>query len=471
MNIETNHTDESRWAGLSEVFPLAMPAILASLSWTVMQFIDTAMVGQLGQAPLAAVGSAGLWSFVMNTFAVGVVGCVATFVGQSLGRGRLTDCGRYAWQGIYLSLATGLIAVVLWPLAGPIFNLMPHSPDVTAQEIIYFRVRLFGYVFIAWQTALASFFQAVNRPMIPMLAAFAANLANVVLDYGLIFGNFGLPRMEIGGAALATVISLAFQVAILQWVFLRKPMDELYATRSGFALDWPKSLELFNIGWPAGISFLLDVTNWGIFTSFIVGYFGDSVLAAHTAAIAIMHISFVPAMGLNQAIAPIVGQWIGRENIPIAKARAYTATKLGIGYMFGMGLIFAFLGPAIIHAFFINDWEVVKLCHVFLMLGAVFQGFDAINIVLSGALRGAGDTRWIAVMTAIGAYCIFLPSALIMAFLFKWGAIGAWLGATVYIITLSGIMFRRFHGERWRYITIFRADLVPPPVEAPDLAK
>ncbi len=470
MSIQSNHIDESRWTGLSEVLRLAMPAILASISWTVMQFIDTAMVGQLGQVPLAAVGSAGLWAFVMNTFAVGVVGCVATFVGQSLGRGRLTDCGRYAWQGIYLSLATGLLAIALWPLAGPIFHLMPHTPEVQVQEILYFRIRLLGYVFIAWQTALASFFQAVNRPMIPMVSAFAANLLNIVLDYALIFGHFGLPRMEIGGAALATVIALGFQVALLQWVFLRKSMEETYATRSGFAFDWSKMTELFNIGWPAGLSFLLDVMNWGIFTSFIVGYFGDSVLAAHTAAIAIMHISFVPAMGLNQAIAPIVGQWIGRENIPIAKARAYTATKLGIAYMFGMGMIFAFLGPAIIHAFFINDWNVVKLCHIFLMMGAVFQGFDAINIVLSGALRGAGDTRWIAVMTAIGAYGLFLPAALIMAFVFKWGAVGAWLGATVYIITLSGIMFRRFHGERWRHIKIFRADLVPV-VGAADVMK
>jgi MATE family multidrug resistance protein len=470
VSIGSNHIDESRWTGLSEVFRLAMPAILASISWTVMQFVDTAMVGQLGQVPLAAVGSAGLWSFVMNTFAVGVVGCVATFVGQSLGRGRLVDCGRYAWQGIYLSLATGVVGLALWPLASPIFNLMPHTPDVTQQEILYFRVRLFGYVFIAWQTALASFFQAINRPMIPMVSAFAANLANIVLDYGLIFGNFGLPRMEIAGAALATVISLAFQVVILQWLFLSKPMEQTYATRSGFAFNWRKTSELFNIGWPAGLSFLLDVTNWGIFTSFIVGYFGDSVLAAHTAAIAIMHISFVPAMGLNQAIAPIVGQWIGRENIPIAKARAYTGTKLGIMYMFGMGVIFAFLGPSIIRAFFIDDPNVVKLCHVFLMMGAVFQGFDAINIVLSGALRGAGDTRWIAVMTAIGAYCIFLPSALVMAFVFRWGAIGAWLGATVYIIALSGIMFRRFHGERWRYIKIFRADLIPA-VKAPDPLK
>ena len=466
MNTEYTIENEPRWAGLSEVLRLAMPAILASISWTLMQFVDTAFVGQLGKAPLAAVGSAGLWSFVMNTFVVGVVGCVATFVGQSVGRNRPEDCGRYAWQGIYLSLVAGLLALALWPMAAPIFNLMPHSPEVQTQEIAYFRVRLLGYVFVAWQTALASFFQAINKPVIPMLAAFAANIVNVVLDYGLIFGKLGLPRMEIAGAALATVIALAFQVVLLHAVFMGRSIDKTYGTRRGLAPDWEKLTELFHIGWPAGLSFLLDVVNWGIFTSFIVGSFGDGALAAHTAAISIMHMSFVPAMGLNQAIAPIVGQWIGRENIPIAKARAYTAMRLAIIYMFFMGVLFAVCGSVLIRTFFNDDPAVVSMGHVFLMMGAVFQGFDAINIVLMGALRGAGDTRWLAVVGAVVAYVVFLPCALILAFVLGFEAQGAWLGATVYVILFSGLVFRRFHGERWKHIKIFRAD-APSLDEAP----
>lgn len=449
---------ETRWTGLREVLTLAFPAMLASVSWTLMQFIDTAFVGQLGKAPLAALGSAGLWAFTMNTFIMGVVGCVSTFVGQSLGRGELANCGRYAWQGIYISLAAGLLALALWPLSEPMFRLMPHSEEVIRLEVQYFNVRLLGYIFIAWQTALASFFQAVNRPMVPMLSAFIANAVNVLLDYLLIFGHFGFPRWEVAGAALATVISLGIQVLILQAIFMTPRMQRSYQTVSGWAFDMHKFKELFSIGWPSGVNFLLDVVNWGIFTSFIVGYFGDNALAAHTAAINIMHISFLPALGLNHAIAPIVGQYIGRNDIPTAKARTYTAMKVAMGYMFTMGVLFAIYGGGIIRQFFSSDDDVISLGHKLLILAAMFQTFDAINITVMGALRGAGDTRWMAIVAFIGAYFLFLPCALALAFLLEMEAVGAWVGATVYIIALSGLIFYRFHSEQWRHIRIFLPD-------------
>ncbi len=456
--MTTNHTPEPRWAGLKEVLGMAFPIILGTLSFTVMQFADQVMVARLGSEALAAVGSAGLWSFTLSTFLMGIVGCVGTFVSQSFGRGEKHECASYAWQGVYLAFLTGATILVLWPVSMPLFGVMGHAPRVTEFEVSYFRLLLFGYLPMAWLTALTAFFQAVSRPRIPMITAIICNAVNILLNYLLIFGKFGFPRWEIRGAAVATVISVALQAVMLQGVFLNGAMNEEYGTRRTFRIDLTKMRELFRIGWPAGVSFFIDVFNWGIFTSFLVGRFGTTALAAHVAATNFMHVSFMPAVGLNNAIAPIVGQWIGRDNIPTAKARTYTAMKLAVVYMTLMGLIMAVFGGRLIRLCFSDDPEVIRLGHYLLILAAVFQGFDATNIITMGALRGAGDTRYMAVVVSILAYLLFLPLAWVLGHVLGLAAVGAWIGATVYIILLSLVLFRRFNGERWRHIRIFEKD-------------
>lgn len=447
--------DEPRWTGVREVMMMSWPIILGSLSYTVMEFCDKWMVAYLGTEALAAVGSAGLWSYTLSTMLLGVVGCVSTFAAQSLGRGHKQDCARYAWQGIYLSVMAGVLALMLWPASGALFRAMGHSEVVTGMELSYFRIRLLGYIPMAWGTALAAFFQSVNRPRIPMYAAMAGNASNLVLNYLLIFGKFGFPCWGIAGAAVATVFSQVLQTGIQHVVFMSRAYDAEYGTRSAYPFDFSRLRELFRIGWPSGMSMFLDIFNWGIFTSFLVGHFGDVSLAAHNVALSFMHLSFMPAVAVNQGIAVIVGQWVGRGDIPRARARTYTAIRLCILYMFVMGLGFAAFGETLIGRVFSSDPGVIDLGRKLLLLAALFQAFDAINIVSLGALRGAGDTRWIMWAMFTAAYVFFLPLALVLAFWVHGGAFGAWVGATVYIILLSGVLFYRFYSGHWRHINIF----------------
>lgn len=461
MSTDQELDQEPRLAGLAEVLRMAAPIIAGTLSYTVMHFVDAVMVSRISDEAFAAVGSSGVWVFTLATFFLGVVGCVSTFAAQSFGRGEKADCARYTWQGVYVSLATGLLAIGFWPISESLFRIMQHGPEVARLEVIYFKVRLLGFAFLAWQAALAGFFQAVNRPVIPMTVAVVANLVNGILDYALIFGKFGFPRWGIAGAAAATVIAQMVQVGLLQAVFLSGAFHASFETRSAGAVSFTKIRELLRIGWPNGLTFLMDILNWAVFTSFIVGYFGTVQLAAHNAATAFIHLSFMPAVGLNHAVAPIVGQWIGRGRILTAKARTYTALKLAIGYMVTVGLILALLGPYLIRWCFTDNPEIVRLGRILLILAAVFQGFDATNIVTMGALRGAGDTRFMMWAFFAAGYLLFLPVAFMLAFALGWGAVGAWIGATVYIIALSGVLLHRFHFEAWRHIRIFERDRVP----------
>ncbi len=437
---------------------MAAPIILGSFAWVAMQFVDTMMVGWLGKEPLAAVGSANIWSYTLCTFFLGLCGCVSTFVAQSIGRGKKEEAGRYTWQGLYAGCGNIVLAIALLPLTHPLFNAMGHPPGVTALEIEYFTIRLLGFGFIAWHMALASFFVSIHRPMIPTIVAIIANIINALLNYALIFGEWGFPRLEIAGAAYGTVFGLFFQAAVLFALFLHPALAAEFGTRSGWRLHARKLRELVRIGWPSGLNMLLEITTWAVFISFIIGKFGADALAAQNAVLSVMHISFMPAVALNQAITPIVGKYLGAKDIARAKQRAYTATGMGAAYMAVGGIFFAFTGEWVLRTFFDASGEVASIGRVFFYWAAVFQGFDAVTIVMSGALRGAGDTRFMAMVMLVGSYCLFLPLALLLAFPLGLGPIGAWGGATVYIILLAGVMLWRFGAERWRNIQIFSDD-------------
>ncbi len=457
--------DIERQSGIRELFYMAGPIILGTLSFTLMQFTDTWIVSRLGDDAMAAVGTAGLWTFTLSTFFLGLVGCVSTFAAQSLGRGNRPDCASYTWQAIYIAIATGLMALIFWPFADTIiFRYMPHSQEVLRFESVYFKVRLASFAFIAWQTALSSFFQAVNKPTVPMYIGLLAAGVNAPLDFLFVFGWHGYFQWGVAGAAIATNVALGLQVFLLQWVFLTGRFREEFGTRHTWRLDMVKVREFLYIGWPGGLTFLVDVFNWTIFTTFLVGGYGTVSLSAHTATVTIMQVSFMPIVGLGHAITPIVGQWLGRGSIAIAKARTYLAMRIGMVYMGMVGLLFIFFGDVLIHIFS-QDPQVIRLGRILLILAGLFQAFDAVNIVCICALRGVGDTRWMMGAFFIVGYLIFIPTAYLLASYFNLEAIGAWIGATTYIIILSGVLFWRFYSDGWRHVRIFERDRLAEEVE------
>jgi len=463
LNIENTEHERAASNGhaLSEVLSMALPMIVAMASSTIMHFVDSWMVSRVGTAEIAAVAPAGAWVFILISFLIGVLSCTSTFVGQSFGAGHYRDCARYAWQGVYISLVAGGLATLLWPAAPAIFAAVGHGAQVQEREVVYFQIRLFSISGLAMSVALGSFFQAVSRPRIPMVVVIVANLINAGLDYILIFGKLGFDPMGIRGAAIATVIASSLQGLAMLLVFLAPPFDKRFGSLRAARWDWHRMRQLFNIGWAAGVNFSLDVASWSVFTNFLVGRLGKVPLAASNIAAQIMHLSFMPTVGLSMAVTALVGQWIGRKEVAAAKRRTYIALRLAMAYMFTMGVLFLVFRRQLI-SFFRTDPDVVAIGSRVLIVAAVFQIFDAISIVTSGALKGAGDTRWVAMFTVSYAWLVFLPMSYLMAFRLNLGAMGAWTGVAVYIFFLSMTLLWRFHSERWRRIDIFGADTVIP---------
>ncbi len=433
-------------------------------SQTMMGFVDNVMLAHYGPNELAASGAAGVMAFVVGAFIFGTANCTSTFVSQSIGRGQHEECARYTWQGMYFGLvAQGLVVpLIVFPQA--VFGLFRLEAAVEGPAGVYFGLRMLHVAGTAAYASLASFFQGISRPGIPMWAAIVANIFNAAADYVMIFGKLGLPAMGIAGAAIATVMASYLQVFLLLAVFLSKPMHETFRTRSHPGPDLGRFWRLMAIGAPSGLNFMLDVASWAVFTNALLGPLGRNVLAANTATHSITSLSFMPAVGMNKGVTVLVGQYIGRANIPAAKRMAYIGLKLSMAYMFLMGIaFFAFRYPLM--GFFVpNDPKVPladraaihQIGSTMLILAAIFQAFDAVGIVMIGALRGAGDTRFPAVVGVGLAWGVLLPLGYLLTYPLGLGYVGAWAAAAVQIALLGGILFWRFASEAWRKIDIFQ---------------
>lgn len=443
---------EHKKGGYEEVWQMAHPAVLTMLSQTFLSFTDAVMVGRLGAAQLAGVGLAGTLAWGLFSFFNGLVNGVNTFVAQDFGARRLDNIGKMTWQGIYLTLGAGVILAAMSLYSNGFFRLMGPSPEVQAIGSSYLRIRMLGGVFMISWMCFSSFLRGLGDTRTPLKVALVANALNIFLNWCLIFGKLGFPRLETRGSAIATVIATAAGAAMFLWVFLSKKNSQRYATRRNKRLD-PRALaRLTRISVPMGVQWALDMFSFIVFSA-LIGRISTVALAASECGLRLMSLSFMPVFGMSIAATTLVGQYIGSKEIPCAVRSGKSAMKVGLAYTAVVAFVFAVFPDKLV-TLINSDPEVVRLGTKVLRLAALFQVFDGIGIVSSGCLRGAGDTVWTMTVMITYAWSMFVPLAYIGGFVLGWGVVGAWLGATVYIIALGITFYLRFRGGRWQRIKI-----------------
>lgn len=440
--------------GLREILRLALPIIASMASATVMGFIDTWMIALVGTAEIAAGMPAGIIAYTLTALPLGIAQCVSTFTAQALGRGTPDEGAAFAWQGLYLSLATGFACFALWPLAPGFFSLFGHEPEVVALEVTYFRMRLWGIGLSVAIGALSGFFYGIHRPKVPLFAMVAANLTNVLFCYMLLFGKLGAPALGLAGAALAMVLGFAVQATLLLGAFLSPACHTEFFTRTPWRLAWPRLRQLLHIGWPAGMQSAIDVLGWGVLIVLLVGRFGKEHLAASNIAIQYMTISFMPGIGLAQALTALVGRYIGEGRVDLAVQRVHEALFLALSYMALMGVVYLICRAPFV-ALFNTDPVVIRVGSNILLCAAAFQVFDGMGFTFAGALRGAGDTHWTAGITLALLFGVFAPLSLGSVAFTNLQSLGPWLAGTVNVILLGLALWWRFTRGKWREINIF----------------
>ena len=463
LPAQNNAIDE---ASLRYMLKLAAPMVVTTISFTIMQFVDRFMVSRLGTEALAAIWPASLVSFVPGGFAMGALASLNTYVSQSLGRGDRKDCSSYFWQALSMGLIYFvMVFIVMWPAAPWIFKMMGQPPKVLELEVIYLRIMLFAHLIAVVNWSCNQFFIGIHRPIITMCASLCGQVVNVAANYVLIFGKFGFPAMGIAGAGWGTFIGMTVAGCINIFVFLGPGINSVFHSRRTLRIHTGKMLDLLRVGLPAGFALTVNVALWGVILSVLIGRFGKEALAATGAALSYTSLSVMPVVGISMALTAAVGKIIGQGRKDLAVKQTNLCLRIALVYMGLMGVCFFIFRQNLMNILS-ADIKVIETGMNILICAAVYQIFHAARIIYGGSLRGAGDTVWLAIVSAVGAVLILgLGGLLITAYFPSLDSLGPWLAATLSVIVVGLANRWRFKSNKWMSIDLFKRRTADVPVQ------
>jgi MATE family multidrug resistance protein len=441
---------------------LSAPMIVSTVSFTIMQFVDRFMVSRLGTDALAAVAPVGFVSLLPGAFALGTTASLNTFVSQSLGRGRRSDCASYFWQMTYMGLAyCSAVVALMGPAAPWIFSMMGQPAPVAELEVVYLRIMLYAHVAAVVNWSSNQFFMGIHRPIITMCSSLCGQVVNIIANYALIFGRFGCPAMGIAGAGWGTFIGISVAAMINISIFLGGPVNRRFGSRRTLGIDLPKMRDLLGVGVPAGVGLMVNVAVWGIILIALVGRFGRDALAATSAVLAYTNLSAMPIVGISTALTAASGRAIGAGRKKMALKQTRVCLRVALIYMGLVGACFFLLRDTLM-VFWSRDPQVIAIGSRILICAALYQVFHATRITYAGALRGAGDTVWLALISGIGAIGILgIGGGLAVRLLPQLGVLGPWIFAALSIAVVGLANRRRFKSRRWMQIDLFKRHRLP----------
>lgn len=448
---------------------LAAPIIGTMISAMLLGFTDFVMVSRLGTEATAAISPATMMLYSVLCLGMGCANSVQTFASQAMGRRNLPEAAAYAWQPLYVGIGFAALAYPLSRLLPALWGWIGHAPAVQAQEVAYSQVALWCMPPAVVSVGLEGFFNGVQRPQVALASVLVAVVFNIGANWVLIFGRLGFPALGIAGAAYATIIAWAIRGVILAAVFVSPGFRERYDSVRGWRPSARRLRGVLEIGGPTAVQWSLDVSSWFVFLTCLIGTFGTVTLAASNVALQFMHVSFMAALGMGSAVTSLVGHAIGERRRDLAALRARVGFGLCSCYMGAIGLIFL-LGRHGLIGLLTDDPAVIAVGGGVLVWAAAFQVFDAAGITYVHALRGAGDTRWPALLIIACNWGVFIGGGFLVTHLWpSLGYHGPWMMCTAYIILIGLALWRRFAQGAWRKIELFQDDAPPRVTENPDV--
>ncbi len=417
-----------------ETLKLALPIALTQLGQIAMMTTDLALIGRLGDHAVAAASLAHTVFFVAFVIGMGLVSAVAPLAAQALGARQPRIVRRSLRVGLWAALML-CIPMSLLPLFGEqILLALGQAPDNARLAQRYLLGLTPGMAPALCFMAIRNFMGAVNRPEPGLWITLAAIPANAVLGYALIHGHWGMPKLELLGAGVATTtVNFAMCAAALWFAYSQRPFKKFHVLGRFWRIDWSLMRQLVVIGGPIALSFLLE---YGLFSAagLLMGVISTTALAAHQIALQIAAILFMVPFGIGMAATVRVGQAFGRGDTTAIRRAGVAATVLGIVFMTVM-TITVILVRFEVAGFFFGETKqgmaAVELATTLMMVGATFFIADGVQTVAAGALRGLSDTRIPLLLAAISYWVIGFPAAWALAFWGGFGAVGVWIGLSI----------------------------------------
>lgn len=438
-------------ATLRTLLTLAGPIIISRSSQTIVGLSDALMVAHLGAAALASTATGSLNSYTVMILPMGITFIIASFSSQLFGKGDLAGARRYGWYGLLVALATFGLSILAQPLIDPVLSLFPYHEDVRVLMGGYVRVRLLSGGAAIGIEALANYYGGLGRTSPGMVANLFAMTFNVLGNWLLIDGRFGLPALGVTGSAWASTIATTIGFAGFFFYFWSEGKPELRAK-----LQLAEFGRMIRFGLPSGFNWLFEFAAFVFFANVVVGGLGTPALAAMNSVMNITSVGFMPAFGLASAGAILVGQAIGagrKDDVPgVVKLTAMSA----VAWQGSMGLVCLLMPATLIASFAQGEGaaEVATIGARMLMISAAWQLFDAVGMTVAEALRGAGDTVFPMATRIALSWLVFVPGSYLSVRYFGWGDVGAASWLVVYLALLAFALFLRFRAGTWRSIEL-----------------
>jgi len=435
------------------LFKLAVPMILSTSAITVMQIIDAIVLSRHSSEAVAAIGPSGMAVIMFQGFLFGTAAYAGTFVAHSHGRCDTQGVRTSAWLGIHTSLVSGIVAlVVAWPIA-QLFFLVGHEAQVARDENVYFWICMAGSFFPVLGGALAGWLSGIGRPVIVTWVTFISFAVNAVLAWGLVLGEWGLPRMGIAGAALATVAAQMVAAILYTIVFARSGG---FADAVARRFEWVEFRRFLSLAAPMGLRISGELGAWTFFLV-VVGRLGTVELAASSIAFRINGIAFFPALGLGQAAGILVGHARGAGNDDDISAIAWQSLVLCEIWMVAMAILFVTASVPLVSIFAGKGPEsmrIVETGSLLMKFVAFYCIFDAANVMIGSVLASAGDTHWIARTFSLCS-TVFLILLWLIDLIIP-GLVAEWTLATIFVFSTAVIWSLRFRFGGWRRTQVLR---------------
>ena len=450
-----------RWhspSGYKEVLILAIPLVITTSSGSLQSFIDRMFLSWFDSNALAATVPAFLVCFTLTSLFLGIASYVSVFVAQHYGAGQYRQIGAVTWQGFYILVLSLFAVVPAFVFMESLFRAIGHDPAIQVMEVSYARIFILSIPLAIVSGALSGFFSGIGRTSVVMWSNLLITLVNIVLDYTLIFGNWGMPEMGVAGAALASVIALAVGTLVQLWIFFAPEYRRRFKTHQNWLFNYSLFRRLLKFGFPVGIQFQLQSLAWTVFV-LLIGRIGVTELTAHSIAMNVFIVALMPMAGMSIAVSVLVGHRLGGGDPESAERATLSAVHLA-------AVFFALAGLAMITR---ADWLIepfakgmdlamyqaaVPLVENLLRLAALYCIVESVSMVVAGALKGAGDTRFVAWVGISSMWLVLvLPTALLV---YIWGGYLIW---SWFFLMLNGfiaclVYWLRFRSAQWKTLRV-----------------
>ena len=412
---------------------------------------------------IAAVTPAAMLHWTVACIPLGTILYANTFISQFDGAGKIRQLTASLWQAVWLAVVAGLLLTALVPFSGTLFLLVGHSFSVVKQETAYFNTLCAGSILMLTSNALSCWFSGRRKTSVVMCVNVISVVINIVLDYGLIFGNWGLPELGITGAALATLLARGCDIVMYSVLMYRDSRRLKIPLAAEWMPDRSLLLKYLRYGFPSGLHYFMDNSAFLLFL-FIVGSLNRDAMAATNLAFSVNSLIFVPLLGFGTAVQTLVGHHIGAGLQPAAVRTTWNAVRMGVVWTGGTGLLLIVFPNTSLQPFLMfadktsgngpSVESVLPIAAGLLKFVAVYSVFDSMAVVFASALRGAGDTLFPMLLTMCSSWLVMTVPAWIIVNTDDPTIHMLWLTCTAHITLMGTAMLMRFLSGKWKSVRL-----------------